>query len=158
MTPAPAVEIRRFRMEDSEAVWSLHNRALEGTGAHLGNGVWDQDVRDPASHYLERGGEFLVGFSGGELVVMGAFVPIEGSAIEIKRMRVRPSVQRQGLGKLLLSALESRAIVQGYTVAKLDTARQQIAAQALYIASGYRVIGTGQVDRFETVLFEKALV
>jgi ribosomal protein S18 acetylase RimI-like enzyme len=57
----------------------------------------------------------------------------------------------------MLSELEAHAAAKGYRMAKLDTTRQQVAAQALYIAAGYTVVGSGRVGSFETVLFQKPL-
>jgi ribosomal protein S18 acetylase RimI-like enzyme len=94
---------------------------------------------------------------GSALVVMGAFLPVGTDIIEIKRMRVEPSMHRQGLGAHMLSELEAHAVAKGYRMAKLDTTRQQVAAQALYIAAGYTIVGAGRVASFETVLFEKRL-
>jgi GNAT superfamily N-acetyltransferase len=151
------LDIRRYDESDRKAVWSLHNRALEETGAHGGNGPWDRDVADPISCHIDLGGEFLVGYIGQELAAMGAFIPRSEELIEIKRMRVDPTMQRRGLGKRILSELERVAVLRGFRRAKLDTTVQQIAAQALYQNSGYSVVGSGQEGRFKTVLFEKIL-
>src|SRR5262249_1403367 len=154
----PIVELRRYEPEDADAVWALHNRALEGTGAHPGNGDWDRDVRDPIRHYLDRGGEFLVCLVGGALAAMGAYLPDDATrSVEIKRMRVEPAMHRRGLGMRVLSELERRARDHGYEWVTLETTKQQIAAQALYARAGYRVTGVGRVGVFEVVRFEKAL-
>ena len=50
----PKLEIRSFDPSDAAAVWALHNEALEGTGAHAGNGPWDADVRDPGPRTYVR--------------------------------------------------------------------------------------------------------
>jgi ribosomal protein S18 acetylase RimI-like enzyme len=149
--------VRRFSEEDTDAVWELHNAALASTDAHVGNGPWDEDVRDPGSSYLQRGGEFLVGIVDGDLVAMGAYVPVDSRTIEIKRMRVLSGVQRNGYGTTILRELEVRAREARHEIARLDTTREQVAAQKLYLANGYHVIGTGKTGRFETVIFEKEL-
>ena len=59
MTPSCLI-IRKIHPGDIEAVWELHNRALEGTGAHAGNDEWDKDLRSPMESYLDSGGNFLV--------------------------------------------------------------------------------------------------
>ena len=68
---AVTLDIRPFEPSDAAAVWTLHNEALEATGTHVGNGPWDDDVRDPSREYQDRGGEFLVGVLAGEIVAMG---------------------------------------------------------------------------------------
>ena len=40
---------------------------------------------------------------------MGAYIPIGDSSVEIKRMRVEPANQKNGIGKQILNALELEA-------------------------------------------------
>ena len=42
------MEVRRYRAGDHDAVWDLHNVALNEVGAHMGNGPWDDDL-----HHIE---------------------------------------------------------------------------------------------------------
>lgn len=149
--------VRSFDDKDSDAVWELHNLALASTDAHVGNGPWDDDVRDPRSNYLERGGEFLVGFIANDLMAMGAYTPLDSRTVEIRRMRVSPGVQRKGFGTKILVELEASARRKRYVTARLDTTREQIAAQKLYLANGYQIVGKGRAGRFETIIFEKVL-
>lgn len=88
---------------------------------------------------------------------MGAYVPLDESTIEIKRMRVEPELQRRGFGSAILEELERLALQRGFTRAKLHTTLQQQAAQALYRQSGYEIVGHGREGRFDTVLFENVL-
>jgi hypothetical protein len=66
------LRIRRYEPEGREALWRLHNEALDEVGAHLGNGPWDDDLHGIEAAYLEAGGEFLVGVLDGRVVAMGA--------------------------------------------------------------------------------------
>lgn len=149
--------IRRFEAADASAVWALHNEALEETGAHGGNGPWDEDLRDPASAYLAPGGEFLVGLLGGEIVAMGALRLTSGDSGEIRRMRVAPRTQRRGLGTRLLRELERRAQARGISRLHLDTTSQQEAARRFYARHGYREAGRRTLGSFELILYEKGL-
>ena len=92
------MHIRRYEPGDKRAVRRLHDDALNEVGAHLGSGPWDEDLDEIESVYLESGGEFLVGIRGGEVVAMGALRRISPNAAEVKRMRVKPSLQRRGYG------------------------------------------------------------
>jgi ribosomal protein S18 acetylase RimI-like enzyme len=130
------LKIRSFEPADAAAVWALHNEALKETGAHAGNGPWDEDLRDPASAYLSQGGEFLVGLLGGELVAIGALRPTSADSAEIKRMRIAPRYQRQGLGTRILEELERRAQSRAFSRLHLDTTSQQKAAQQFYLRHG----------------------
>jgi GNAT superfamily N-acetyltransferase len=122
------LELRSFRDDDAEAVWQLHDLALEEAGAHGGQGPWEDDLRDIHATYLDSGGEFLVGFVNGELVAIGGLVRRSPDEGEIRRMRVHPDFQRRGLGRLLLERLEERAQALGCRMIRLDTTEQQTAA------------------------------
>ncbi len=152
-----AVHLRRYRDDDREAVWQLHNLALEHAGAHGGSGPWDDDLNAIRETYLDGGGEFLVGVDGGQIVAMGALRRCDADCAELKRMRIHPAVQRRGLGRRLLHRLEERALELGYRTLVLDTTMRQEAAQALYRGEGYRETGRRRAGRFELVFFEKQI-
>jgi ribosomal protein S18 acetylase RimI-like enzyme len=147
--------IRRYLDADHDAVWALHNHALEHVGAHGGRGPWDDDLDAIGQVYLERRGEFIVGLLDEHLVAMGALRRTSPDRAEIKRMRVAPHLQGRGFGRRILEHLETRANQLGYTHLHLDTTSQQLAAQALYRRHGYRETGR---DRFELIFFEKRLI
>jgi ribosomal protein S18 acetylase RimI-like enzyme len=153
----PQFELRRFRDEDAEAVWRLHDTALEDAGVHGGRGPWEDDLRDIPAIYLERGGEFLVGFAAGELVGMGGLLRHSAEEAEIKRMRVHPDFQRCGLGRLILERLEARARVLAFQMIRLDTTEEQSAARRLYESAGYEEQGRRRTGRFLFIDFSKAL-
>lgn len=58
-------------------------------------------------------------------------------AVELKRMYVRRSHRRRGLGRRLLAAAEERAASLGYARIVLETGTHQPEAVALYATSGY---------------------
>ena len=149
--------IRRYRDADHDAVFDLHNVALEAVDAHGGNGPWDDDLHRVREVYLEAGGEFLVGEVGGRLVAMGALAPLDQVTAEVTRMRVHPDCWRRGFGRAMLDRLEARAADLGYHVLRLETTAGQTAAQALYRSRGYREVGRTRWKRFEVITFEKRL-
>jgi ribosomal protein S18 acetylase RimI-like enzyme len=152
------IEIRPYRANDAEAVWDLHNLALEGTGAHLGNGPWDRDLRSIPEVYQTGGGSFLVGETEGRIVAMGGLKRTSSDRAEIKRMRVHPDFQRRGFGTAILLGLESEARRLGYTLLHLDTTTLQVAAQGLYEKHGYRRTGETRVGGLDVILYEKGLL
>ncbi len=147
--------IRPYESADSEAVWELHNLALANTGAHLGNGPWDADLKSIPQVYQQNGGAFLFGVLYGRIVAMGGVKRIDKANAEIKRMRVHPDLQRRGFGTHLLTALETEAIRLGYRNLHLETTTLQKAAQKLYEKHGYRKIGEDKVAGLDTLLYEK---
>ena len=149
--------IRRYSAEDRESVRRLHDEALYDVGAHLGEGPWDEDLDHIESVYLCGGGEFLVGESDDKIVAMGALKRACDEQAELKRMRVEPAMQRQGLGRKMLEELEDRARDLGYSTLHLDTTVQQTGARRLYTSSGYREKGRGEIGPFDCVFYEKEL-
>lgn len=135
----------------------LHDEALYDVGAHLGEGPWDEDLDRIEEEYLHGGGEFLVGEMGGRVVAMGALKRDSSEQAELKRMRVEPALQRQGMGRSMLAALEERAREIGYSALYLDTTVQQTGARRLYASNGYRETGRGRIGPFDCVFYEKEL-
>ena len=89
-------------------------------------------------------GRFYVGYLDEHPVAMGGWrfspviAPVHATRpAEIKRMFVRADVRQQGLARRLLAALETAARDAGADWMILETGRPQVAAVALYRASGY---------------------
>ena len=147
-----AIKIRLTAIQES--VWDLHSRRWK---EQVLRREWRVGCGRTRSHPLSSArGQFLVGHIAGRLVVM---VPStcwnqcrRDQANACRAIDAAPRV-----GARMLSELEAHAAAKGYRMAKLDTTRQQVAAQALYIAAGYTVVGSGRVGSFETVLFQKPL-
>ena len=156
---AARFELRRFRPGDGAAVWALHDTALEDAGVHGGHGPWEADLRDIRSTYIRSGGDFVVALGGGELIAMGGLLPISisGEVGEIKRMRVHPARQRQGLGRLILDSLEERAGDLGFDTIQLDTTAGQVAARRLYEGAGYEETGRRADGPFIFIDYRKRL-
>jgi GNAT superfamily N-acetyltransferase len=151
------MKIRRYRFTDHDAVWELHNVALLQAGAHAGNGPWDDDLHCIDAEYIAPGGEFFVGTASGRVVAMGALLRLSTGQASIRRMRVHPDIQRRGLGKQMLSALERRATELGFRTLTLETTVQQVPAIQLYTRSGYKEVGRSWKASFEVVEFKKEI-
>ncbi len=149
--------IRQFQESDLPAIRELHILGLDQTGTNIGPGPWDDDLEDIQAVYLGNKGDFLVAETRGRIVGMGAPRRRSEDEAEIKRMRVHPEKQRQGVGRSILEELEARANMLGYTRIILDTTVQQVAAIALYKSSGYTEIGRATNHGLKCVLFEKRL-
>jgi ribosomal protein S18 acetylase RimI-like enzyme len=151
------MEIRRYQPADAGAVWELHNLALQGTGAHLGNGPWDEDLKHIPDVYERNGGVFLVGVLDERIVAMGAVRRVDATTGRLTRVRVLPDYQRRGLGGRILCALETEARRLGYRALRLDTAAVQRAAQKLYERHGYRKVRETTVGGLDALIYEKEL-
>ena len=151
------MEVRRYVASDHDAVWDLHNIALNEVGAHAGSGPWDDDLHRIEATYLDGGGEFYVGTIDGRIVAMGALKRLTDTRAEICRMRVAPNLQRKGLGTRILSKLEQRAKHLGFRTLTLETTAGQVAAIGMYTKAGYEEVARGKKLGFGVLTFEKPL-
>ncbi len=112
------------------------------------------------SYPLHDGIEFVAGFVDGRPVACGALQPVGGGVGELKRMYVRPPFRGQGLSRLILAALEERALQLGFHTLRLETGQGLAPALGLYEGAGYKPIPHyGEyVGTATTVCFEKSLL
>jgi len=148
--------LKRYQSSDQEKVLQLHELALSQVGAYAGDGPWNDDLHHIEDVYLQDG-EFIVGLVEGELVGMGALKRTSVERAEIKRMRVHPNCQRQGLGQQVLTYLENRAKDLGVKILHLDTTDKQEAAQSLYLKNGYQEVERKQWRGMTMIFYEKQL-
>jgi GNAT superfamily N-acetyltransferase len=85
-------------------------------------------------------GAFLVVYRGNTPVGCGAFRLIDRETAELKRMYTIPAVRGTGLGRRLVAALETEARALGVRRLVLETGVRQLAALALYRATGFQAI------------------
>ena len=85
-------------------------------------------------------GTFLVVYLGGTPVGCGALRLLDAEMAELKRMYVSPLVRGKGLGRRLVAALEAEARALGVRRLVLETGVRQVAALALYRATGFQPI------------------
>lgn len=84
-------------------------------------------------------GQLLVAFADGVPVAMGGWRRLDDGTAEIKRMYTTPGVQRRGVGRRMLHAVEASARAAGVDELVLNTGPHQQPAIALYLAEGYTV-------------------
>jgi DNA-binding MarR family transcriptional regulator len=102
-------------------------------------------------------GTFLVAWRDGEPVGCGGVKHRPGQPAEIKRMWVAESARGLGLGRRLLSALETHAARSGAAVARLETNRSLGEAIAMYRSAGYEEVAPFNDEPFAHHWFEKRL-
>ena len=135
-------------------VWRLHK---ENVPHDVGDGPWDDDLRDVGGAYLDARGEFLAAEVEGAVVAMGAVRGLDDERAEVKRIRVDPAYRRRGLGEAILRGLQARARELGYGKLVLDTAADAEAAQRLFEKLGYQRTGVTVLAGIDTLLYEKEL-
>ena len=150
--------IRRYEKRDLQEVKTLHRIALESTGAYLESGKWDRDLDKIEDVYINPGGEFIVGLMNGKIITMGALKKISDDTAELKRMRVHPKFQKQGLGQKILDELHKIAHQKGFKKIFLNTSVKQVAAQRFYQKNGYKEVRRETKDwPLEVIFYEKSL-
>ena len=149
---------RTYSPHDEKAVIDLHALALKAAGNFANNSEWDADLRNIEDHYLNNQGCFIVVEFGRQIIAMGALKKIDSQTAEIKRMRVHPDYQRQGIGESVLSNLENKARNLGYKKLVLDTTDDLTAARTLYEKTGYKVFDHKIIEGFPFVFYEKSLL
>ena len=105
----------------------------------------DQDrVTNPdvvvAEHLAPPDGIFLVAWLDDVAVACGGVRRHDDTTAEVKRMYVIPDARRQGVSRVVLTELETRARALGYTRLVLETGTRQPEAIALYESAGYESI------------------
>lgn len=101
---------------------------------------------------------FVAAFLNGTPVGCGAVVPLEGDTGELSRIYVASEARRNGVGRALLSALESEA-GNRYKRLVLETGIAQEESMHLYEACGYTSISCWgkSSDNPRSRCYEKAL-
>jgi ribosomal protein S18 acetylase RimI-like enzyme len=102
-------------------------------------------------------GLLLVAALHGEPVGCGALKFHDDAPAEIKRMWVAPSVRGLGLGRRLLTELETHAAAYGARGLRLETNRTLDEAIALYRSAGYREVAPFNAEPYAHHWFEKTL-
>ncbi|MEA5449911.1 GNAT family N-acetyltransferase [Leptolyngbya sp. CCNP1308] len=112
----------------------------------------DRDALEVEACYWETGGEFWVVEIDGVLVGTAGYRPTQRGegAVELRKMYLLPQARGLGLGRYLLSTLESVIQQRGFTDIWLETASVLKEAVGLYEASGYEPasgVETARCDR-----------
>jgi ribosomal protein S18 acetylase RimI-like enzyme len=123
-----------------------------GFDPHAGSTVAPDEMRPPRGLLLVATGP------GGTPLGCGALrLAAAAPRAEIKRLWVSGDARGLGLGRRLLTALETRARDLGASAVRLDTHGSLTAALALYRATGYREIPRYNDNPYAHHWFEKPL-
>jgi GNAT superfamily N-acetyltransferase len=115
--------------------------------------------RYPAEAFSAPTGTFLLVETGGEVIAAGAFMTIDASTVEVKRMWTHADHRGHGLAKLVLAELETEARRRGFSRVVLSTGPRQPEAVRLYLATGYTPLFDRSLPPEQIVIhhFEKEL-
>ena len=90
--------------------------------------------------FLPPKGRLLLGYVENDLAGIACLKALTPSIGEVKRMYVRPSHRKAGLGRALLNRLLQEAHHIGYQLVRLDSARFMREAHQLYRSTGFKEI------------------
>lgn len=111
-----------------------HQLSAVHAAAFTGSRPWSaEEISDLRASPLV----FCIQISGG--FALGRVVVDE---CELLTLAVHPDAQRQGIGRLILTAFETESVTRGAARAFLEVAADNFAALALYQAHGYTICGT----------------
>lgn len=103
----------------------------------------EEITRFSADAFTAPQGTFLLLVRGGVAISGGAFMTVNESMVEFKRVWTDVNFRGQGLARLVLKELETEALRRGFTEVVLSTGPRQPEAVRLYFATGYEA----QFDR-----------
>ena len=136
------IEIREAAPSDMGAVREIFAEYMRSI-AHLAATSFahqrvDEELQTLPGKYGPPDGTVVLAWEAGACVGCAAVRPLDGAeTCELKRMYVRSSHRRTGLGKRLSEAAMSRAREMGYRTVKLDSDPALLPALALYRSLGF---------------------
>jgi GNAT superfamily N-acetyltransferase len=133
-----AITVVRAALTDavSRALIEALNTELSGLYPEPGATHFQLDPEETR----EGRGAFLVVCRGKTPVGCGALRLLDAETGELKRMYVSPAERGSGLGRRLVAELEAEARALGVRRLVLETGVRQLAALALYRATGFKPI------------------
>lgn len=106
-------------------------------GTMFGEPAAAEIARYPAEAFTAPRGTFALLVRGGAAISGGAFMSIDESTVEVKRMWTDAGHRGRGLARLVLAELEAEARRRGFWRVVLSTGPRQPEAVRLYLATGY---------------------
>lgn len=110
-----------------ENIASLH-------GAHRDISAWKELLAEEKSaYYIVYAQEPVAWFR----------IDFEEEELWLGMLQVKPTYQRQGIGRYILSVVEELAVKEGFQKIGIHTTEDNLAARALYLSAGYGVTEIG---------------
>lgn len=128
--------LRAFTPADQDAARAL---ILAGLGERFGfiDETRNPDIDDIAAQYLAQGRRFLVAELAGTLVGTGGLLLEPDGSCQLVRVSVRHDLRRQGIARLLVTALLAEARACGRRRVWVETNETWRDAIALYERMGF---------------------
>jgi GNAT superfamily N-acetyltransferase len=145
---------------DSAIAGALLDRYYGELAARFPAGTDEFDlarIAAPTAEFAPPRGAFLLARLDGRAVGCGAVRTLDPDVAEIKRMWIDPDERGHGIGRSLLTALETAAAELGCHTVRLDTAAHLTEALALYRSAGYVEISAYNDNPYAAHWLEKPM-
>lgn len=169
-TATDEVHIRQFEPRDLKAVEELFASGMLYYAAfypdfyYIWEGYVKESINDDIARidevYIKPGGNFFVATIDGKVVGMVALEKKPNDEGELRRMSVNAEYRRHGLGRKIVTHLETWAKTSGYKRVWLSTSANQTNASKFYPSIGYEHYKTEVFSEdlyFEVLYFRKDL-
>jgi putative acetyltransferase len=144
MAQADIVVVDATRDADVQATRLLFREYAQALAVDLCFQNFDAELAALPGEYAEPSGALLLALVDGQpagCVAMRALPGVDyANACEMKRLYVRPSFRRLGLGRVLAVQLLNLATQAGYSALLLDTLDDMEAAREMYASLGFAEI------------------
>lgn len=145
--------------EEYQAAANLFREYAAWLGIDLGFQNFDAELSDLPRMYGLPKAQIILSKLGQEYTGCIAIRPINDRIAELKRMYVRPGVQKSGIATQLLAEAIEFSAKSGYEKIRLDTLSHMIPAMTLYRKFGFKEIAPYYHNPQPTaVFFEKNLL
>ena len=132
------IDCRAVPVDSPDAIAMLHAYFIELVDRYHGRPMPAEEAEQAMAEFPSDDlAPFLVAYRSGEPVGCLGLRTLQPAIGEVKRMYVAPHARRQGVGRLLLDALQEQARSRGMTELRLDTRHDLVEARALYAAQGF---------------------
>jgi ribosomal protein S18 acetylase RimI-like enzyme len=144
------IDLRPIRRDEGAAalaVLAAGFRELWGLDAEQIRARYDplEDLVDPAAHYAEYRGAFLVLVDEGHVIGTGGIAALGPETAELKRLGILKAYRGRGLGRRMVEGLLVFARWNGYRRVRLEVATPKLQEPAVRL---YARLGFRSIDRY----------
>lgn len=164
------VEVRLARPEELEMIRDIRVAAARELGSRHGKGHWSTEpalktlrrhLEKDSLYVIEVGTEVAGTFKLDDRKIgfyrKAWFAEPDSPAAYLENMAIIPSLQRRGIGRLAMEAIERLVGSRGLAAIRLDAYVGAAGAGSFYRKCGYRLVHKGEIKGTTLEYFEKCV-